>query len=63
MNAWMSMGVNISFGNQSQKWNVLVASIKDPLIIGIDFLCQFGDVLDFDKTRLDLTKCPLNLLK
>ena len=38
MNAWMLKGVNICFGSQSQKWNVLVASIKDPLIIGIDFL-------------------------
>ena len=49
-------GVNISFGNQSQKWNVLVASIKDPLIIGIDFLCHFGAVLDFDKNTFGLNK-------
>ena len=33
MNAWMLKKANISFGNQSQKWNVLMASNKDPLII------------------------------
>ena len=56
MNAWMLKGVNICFGSQSQKWNVLVASIKDPLIIGIDFLCHFGAILDFDKNIFGLNK-------
>ena len=56
MNAWMVKGVNICFGSQSQKWNVLVASIKDPLIIGMHFLCHFGAVLDFDKNTFGLNK-------
>ena len=56
MNAWMLKGVNISFGNQSQKWNILVMSVKDPLNIGIDFLCHSGAVLDFDKHTFGLNK-------
>ena len=35
---------------------VLVASIKDLLITGIDFLCHLGAVLDFDKNTFALNK-------
>ena len=40
-----------------------MALIKDPLIVGIDFLYHFGAVLDFDKNTFGLNKVTKKLLK
>ena len=47
MNTWMLKGLNIYFGNQSQKWNVLVASVKrsiNYLFIYLGFYITFNTV-------------------
>ena len=45
--AWLIRGIFISFGSSTYKWDVLVASVKDQLIIGMDFMCHFGVKLNF----------------
>ena len=54
---WLIEDVPISFkGQPSMKWKMLVAAIKDPIIIGIDFLCKFGAVLNFNKYTFTLNR-------
>ena len=54
---WLIEDVPISFNSQpSMKWKMLVAAIKDPIIIGIDFLCNFGAVLNFNKYTFTLNR-------
>ena len=54
---WLIEDVPISFkGQPSMKWKMLVAAIKDPIIIGIDFLCNFGAVLNFNKYTFTLNR-------
>ena len=49
MDAWKVSGIRISFDDsKGYKWNVLVAPIQEKLIIGVDFMCHFGCVLDFN---------------
>ena len=45
--AWLIQGISISFGSSTYKWDVLVASVKDQIIIGMDFMCHFGVKLNF----------------
>ena len=47
VDAWLLEGIEITFGQTKNFWNVYVAQIAEPLIIGIDFLCHFGAKLDF----------------
>ena len=54
---WLIGDVPISFKSQpSMKWRMLVATIKYPIIIGIDFLCNFGAVLNFNKYTFTLNR-------
>ena len=54
---WLIEDVSISFkGQLAMKWKMLVAAIKDPIIIGIDFLCNFGAVLNFNKYMFTLNR-------
>ena len=54
---WFIEDVSISFnGQSSMKWKMLVATIKDPIIIGIDFLYNFGAVLNFNKYKFTLNR-------
>ena len=54
---WLIEDVPIYFNGQpSMKWKMLVAAIKDPIIIGIDFLCNFGAVLNFNKYTFTLNR-------
>ena len=47
---WLIEDVPIfSNGQSSMKWKMLVATIKHPIIIVIDFLCNLGAVLNFNK--------------
>ena len=52
--AWLIEGVDISFGQTKNVWNVYVAQIIEPVIIGIDFLCHFGAKLDFQNCTFTL---------
>ena len=45
--AWLIQGISISFGSSTYKWDVLVVSVKDQIIIGMDFMCHFGVKLNF----------------
>ena len=47
VDAWLLEGVEITFGQTKNIWNIYVAKITEPVIIGIDFLCHFGVKLDF----------------
>ena len=47
VDAWLAKGVVISFRGVKHTWDVYVAPIAEPLIIGIDFLCHFGAKIDF----------------
>ena len=47
VDAWLLEGVEITFGQTKNIWNVYVAQIAEPVIIGIDFLCHFGAMLYF----------------
>ena len=50
VDAWLLEGVEIAFGQTKNIWNVYVAQIAEPVIIGIDFLFHFGAKLDFEIT-------------
>ena len=55
-------GVKVSFSvKKNFIWNFFVADIVEPLIIGIDFLCHFKAVMDFDKCSLTLDNSLLRL--
>ena len=48
LDAKLCAGVEVSFnGNSVYTWKFYVAPITEPLIIGLDFLCQFGAALEF----------------
>ena len=36
--AYANQGVSISFGRNTHKWDLLVASVKDQILIGMDFI-------------------------
>ena len=55
-------GVKVSFSElQSFTWKFYVANIAEPLIIGLDFLCNFKAVLNLDKGILMLNRYSLRL--
>ena len=64
MEARLFEGVKVSFNSTKVfTWNFFVADILEPLIIGIDFLCHFKAVMDFDKCSLTLGNSLLRLSK
>ena len=54
VDAWLLEGVEITFGQTKNIWNVYLAQIAEPVIIGIDFLCHFGGKLDFQNYMFTL---------
>ena len=62
LDAKLYAGVEVSFnGNSVYTWKFYVASIKEPLIIGLDFLCHFGATLDFRKGNFRIQDRKENL--
>ena len=62
VDAWKVTGLKISFDDTpGHRWNVLVASIQEQLIIGVDFMCHFRCVLDFHNYSFVLNKVNRDL--
>ena len=54
--AWLISEVKISFDDQHvYEWNFYVASVGQPVVIGIDFLCHFHAILDFSNYTFTLS--------
>ena len=54
--AWWISEVEISLNDQHvYEWNFYIASIEQPVVIGIDFLCHFHAILDFSNYTFTLT--------
>ena len=57
LDGWLIHDVPVILGNQPcVSWKFVVASIKDPIIVGLDFLGHFGAILNFDNYTLTLNK-------
>ena len=62
LDAKLCAGVEVSFnGNSVYTWKFYVAPITEPLIIGLDFLCQFGATLDFRRGIFKIQDTKVNL--
>ena len=57
LDGWLVHNISIILGHQPcVSWKFVVASIKDPIIVGLDFLGHFGAVLNFVNYTLTLNK-------
>ena len=62
LDAKLCAGVEVSFnGNSVYTCKFYVAPITEPLIIGLDFLCQFGAALDFRRGIFKIQDTRVNL--